>query len=162
MKKHKAIYNLRTAMKLLLLAGLIAGSLNFVASAATPKGSGSPNPVKLCNNSAKNSIASCPTASYHCGGGTDIVYMSINIGCKGKGNALTDAVFAIIRFLSIGVGMVITASTVYAGVQYSLARDDPSQVGQAKGRIMNNLSALLIYIFAYAILNYVIPGQFLK
>jgi len=147
-------------MKLLFLAGLVAGSLNLLAPASTVHAGG--NPVKLCNNSAKNSIANCPAAPYHCGGGKDIVYMSINIGCKGQGNALTDAVFAIIRFLSIGVGMVITASTVYAGVQYSLARDDPNQVGQAKGRIMNNLSALLIYIFAYAILNYVIPGQFLK
>ena len=87
---------------------------------------------------------------------------SINIGCKGQGTALTDMAFAIIRFLSIGVGVVIVASTVWAGVQYTTARDDPNAVGAAKERIMNNFIALLVYIFAYAILNFVIPAGFFK
>lgn len=157
MKKHKT-HSLRMVTRLLFLAVLVAGSLNFV-QIVMPTGTAHAA-VNLCSNNS--TVAKCPSAPYYCGSGNDKVSMSINIGCKGQGNALTDAVFAIIRFLSIGVGIIITASTVYAGVQYSLARDDPGQIGQAKSRIMNNLAALLIYIFAYAILNYVIPGQFLR
>jgi hypothetical protein len=97
-----------------------------------------------------------------CGSGKNATKLSISIGCKGQGNPVTDMIFAIIRFLSTGAGILILASMVYAGVQYTMARDDPNKVGEAKQRIMNTFGALLIYIFAYAILNYVIPAGFFK
>jgi len=87
---------------------------------------------------------------------------SIDLGCQGKGNAILDLMFAAIRFLSIGVGLVIVASLVYAGIQYTGSRGDPNANALAIKRITSNVTALLIYIFAFAILNYVIPGQFLK
>jgi len=108
---------------------------------------------------------------YQCGSGNNKVGVSINIGCEGdkcKTNnkdgcsALLDALFAIIRFLAAGVGIVVIGSVVFAGLQYSSARDDPSMVGKAKDRIMNSVYALLMYIFAYAILNFIIPGGFFK
>lgn len=71
-------------------------------------------------------------------------------------------VFAIIRALSVGVGLVIVASMIFAGIQYTASRDDPSAVGKAKERVLNNVIALLVYIFAYAILNYVIPRGFFQ
>lgn len=106
---------------------------------------------------------------YQCGSGKSAVYTSIDFGCKGSAcksnnpsgcSALTDAIFAIIRFLSIGVGLVIVASMVWAGLQYVMSRDDPSAVGKAKERILSNIVALLVYIFSYAILNYLIPKGF--
>jgi Type IV secretion system pilin len=106
---------------------------------------------------------------YQCGSGKNAVNTTIDIGCKGAScqtsnpdgcNAMTDAVFAIIRALSVGVGLVIVASMVWAGIQYTASRDDPSAVGKAKERIQNNLIALLVYVFAYAILNYLIPKGF--
>lgn len=97
-----------------------------------------------------------------CGGGDKAVAVGIKLGCKGKGSPVTDMVFAIIRFLSTGAGVLIVASLVWAGVQYTMSRDDPGKVGEAKQRIMNTFGALLIYIFAYAILNYVIPAGFFK
>ena len=72
-----------------------------------------------------------------------------------------DATFGIIRFLSDGVGIVVVASTVYAGIQYSSSRGDPNASAQAIKRIQSNVIALLIFIFGYALLNYVIPGTFL-
>jgi hypothetical protein len=87
---------------------------------------------------------------------------SIDLGCQGKGNSILDLMFAAIRFLSIGVGLVIVASLVYAGIQYIGSRGDPNANALAVKRINSNVTALLIYIFAFAILNYVIPGQFLK
>jgi hypothetical protein len=111
------------------------------------------------------------TSGFQCGSGKNAVGTSINFGCEGKNcktsnkdgcSALTDATFAIIRFLSAGVGIIIIGSTIWAGVQYSMAADDPSKVGKAKDRLKNNFFALMMYIFAYAILNYVIPGGFFK
>lgn len=104
-----------------------------------------------------------PKTNYTCGSGNNAVKVAINIGCNHQAsNALVDAAFAIIRFLSVGVGMVVVASIVWAGVQYTAARDDPSAVAKARERIQNTLIALLVYIFAAAILNFVIPAGFLK
>jgi hypothetical protein len=108
---------------------------------------------------------------FQCGSGKNAVGTSINIGCEGTKcktsnkdgcSALLDAVFAIVRFLSAGVGIVIIGSTVFAGVLYSASKDDPGAVSKAKARLMNNGYALMMFIFAYAILNFVIPGGFFK
>jgi hypothetical protein len=98
-----------------------------------------------------------------CGGGkgNTSVTTSINIGCKGTGNPITDLTFAVIRFLSAGVGLVIIASLIVAGIQYSASRGDPQATAQAVKRIRSAVTALIIFIFGYAILNYLIPAGFI-
>jgi hypothetical protein len=100
-----------------------------------------------------------------CGGtvdGKDLsVHTTINIGCKGKGNPIADATFAVIRFLSNGVGLVIVGSLVYGGIQYSASRGDPQATAMAVNRLRSTLLALFIFIFGYTILNYLIPAGFL-
>lgn len=100
-------------------------------------------------------------APHVCGSGDTKYTPSIELGCQGKGNAILDAAFAFIRFLSYGVGLVIVASMVYAGVQYIGSRGDPNANAQAVKRIQSNVTALLIFAFAFAIVNYVVPGAFL-
>lgn len=90
------------------------------------------------------------------------VTTSIDIGCKKQGNPIADLSFAIIRFLSDGVGLIIVGSLVVAGIQYTSSRGDPQLAAKAVGRIRATVVALLIYIFAYAMLNFVIPGDLLK
>lgn len=101
-----------------------------------------------------------------CGGqvdGRDVsVGLSIKIGCKGQGNPIADAAFAVIRILSNGVGIVIVASLVYAGIQYTGSRGDPQSTAMAVNRIRSSVFALLLFIFGYAILNYLIPAGFLR
>jgi hypothetical protein len=106
-----------------------------------------------------------------CGSKENAVKTSIDIGCRGAScvssnphgcSALVDAIFAIMRLLSAGVGIVIVGSLMFAGVQYASARDDPSAVGKAKDRIRNNIIALGLFIFGYAILNYLIPAGFFQ
>jgi hypothetical protein len=162
MRKYKLLNCSQSVAKLALVVIVavcaigLSGSAHVSAAASGSCTTSSGTCVKVDDPKTKAKPADT------CGSGPTATAISVNIGCKGQGNAMTDAVFAIIRFLSTGVGLVIVASTVWAGVQYSLARDDPQQVSAAKARITSNLEALLIYIFAYAILNYLIPGQFLK
>ena len=103
-------------------------------------------------------------AANTCGDGVNgkAVVTSIDIGCQGKGNPITDMTFGIIRFLSAGVGLVIVGSIVVAGIQYSASGGDPQAAAKAKSRISSTLIALLIFIFSYAFLNYIIPGGFLN
>jgi hypothetical protein len=99
---------------------------------------------------------------YSCGGFPYTpVKVAIGLGCKGIGNPILDALFAIIRFLSYGVGLVIIASTIVAGIQYSASRGDPNATAQALGRVRNNLIALLIFILSFPIINWLIPNGLL-
>lgn len=97
-----------------------------------------------------------------CGHGSEAIDTSIAIGCEGKGNAILDMLFAFIRFLSAGAGLFIIGSLVLGGIQYTISRSDPQATAAALNRIRSVLVALLIYIFAYAILNYLIPGKLLQ
>ena len=101
-------------------------------------------------------------APHACGTGDDAYTPSIEIGCTGVGDPITDFAFAVIRFLSIGVGLVIVASMVYAGIQYIGSRGDPNAHAQAIKRVQSNVTALFLFIFGYAIINYLIPGAFFK
>jgi len=109
---------------------------------------------------------------FMCGSGKNAVHMSINIGCRGASctstssadgcSALLDMTFAIVRFLSAGVGIVIVGSTIFAGIQYTTSRGDPKGTAQAISRLTNNGLALLMFIFGYALLNFIIPAGFFK
>ena len=120
----------------------------------------------------------CTTATaaavYTCGSGNQKVETSIDFGCYGsqcdKAGAgsfcssdhlgLVDMLFGIIRFLSAGVGLVGIGSIVFAGIQYTTSRGDPQATAEAIKRVRNTVIALGIYIFMYAILNYLIPQGF--
>lgn len=97
-----------------------------------------------------------------CGGGNQSVNTSINFGCSNSGNPIADFTFSIIRFLSVGVGIVLVLSLIIAGIQYMTAGGEPQSMAKAKSRIMSTVIALLVYIFAYTILNFVVPGGLIK
>lgn len=115
-------------------------------------------------------IIIAPVAAYAitpCGSGQPSpkgnAYMpSIDLGCRNKGNPILDVAFGIIHFLSYGVGIVVVASFIVAGIQFTASRGNPQATEKAINRIRSNVLALLLFIFAYAILNYVVPGQVLK
>jgi hypothetical protein len=74
---------------------------------------------------------------------------------------IIDWLLIIINALSGLVALVIIISIIVAGIQWSMAGNNPQQVSQAKGRIVNALIALLVFIFMYAFLQWVVPGGIL-
>ena len=80
--------------------------------------------------------------------------------CSGNHSALVDLLFAVIRFLTDGIGLVIIMSLIIAGIQYTTSQGDPSAIKHATERIRSASTALALFIFAYAILNYIIPNGF--
>lgn len=113
----------------------------------------------------KSNLPTLPTRSVDgtdtCGAGDEAVKTSIDFGCKGKDNPIYDLLFALIRFLTVGVGIVLIISTIITGIQYTLSRGDPATVVKAKTRLFNIFMALLLYIFSFALLNYLVPGGLL-
>lgn len=112
------------------------------------------------------------TGDHQCGTGEGAQRISLNLGCAGEKcvnnpgdpicekniNPIVDALFAIIRFLSIGVGMVIVGSIVVAGIQFTSSQGDPQATAKALDRIRNTVIGLVIYFFIFAILNWLIPA----
>lgn len=97
-----------------------------------------------------------------CGEGENTVKTMINIGCRGKGNPILDLIFAIIRVMSIGVGLVVIGSMIVAGIQYTMSAGEPAATAKAIERIRNTFFALLLFIFAYAIINWLVPAGLLN
>ena len=98
-----------------------------------------------------------------CGGSSNNSYStSIDFGCSGKGNPILDLMFGIIRFLTYGVGIIISGSIIVGGIQYISSQGNPENTNHAVNRIRNALIALLVYIFAYPLLNYLLPTAVLK
>lgn len=100
---------------------------------------------------------------HQCGKGDNVVKTRINFGCLGdkaptKMSPIEDMLYAFIRFLSIGVGIVIIGSIIVAGIQYSTSEGNPEATQASKDRIRNAMIGLFVYIFAFAIVQYLVPG----
>lgn len=67
----------------------------------------------------------------------------------------------IINILSGVATIAIVISIAVGGIQYSMAGSDPQKVSAAKNRIRNAIIALLLFLFGYALLNFLIPGRLL-
>ncbi len=58
--------------------------------------------------------------------------------------------------------IVIIGSIIFAGIQYSSARDDPQAIGKAKHRILMSVIALAMFIFGFTVLQWLVPGGILN
>ena len=88
--------------------------------------------------------------------------------CKPTDGQLTKDNCGIVRYLvifinvlSAAAGLVILASVIMGGIQYTTAGSDPQRVAAAKDRIRNAVIALLFFIFGFTLLNYLVPGGIL-
>lgn len=82
-------------------------------------------------------------------------------GLNRKDCGIVDITVRIINFLSALATLAIIGSIMIAGYQYMTAQDNAAQVQQAKTRIYWALTALLLFVFMYAILNFLVPGGIL-
>ena len=63
-----------------------------------------------------------------------------------------------INILSAMVGIVVTAVIIWGGIMYSTSKGDPGKISEGKKKIMNGITSLALFIFAYAFLQWVVPG----
>lgn len=86
------------------------------------------------------------------------VKLSIDIGCQEKYNPIMDMLFAIVRFLSVGAGLVCIASAIAGAIQFTAAGGNPKATSAAIKRMASSVGALVFFLFIYAILNWLVPG----
>lgn len=75
---------------------------------------------------------------------------------------IMDFALAIVRFLSIGVGIAITIALIMSGIQYSASEGNAEASTKAKKRVESAITGLVIYIFAFSLLQFLIPGGVFK
>lgn len=91
----------------------------------------------------------------------------IDFGCLGtKGPSgmgpIEDFAYAIIRFLSNGVGVMMILALIGAGIQYTMSEGNAESTMKSKKRITSIVLAAGVYLFSYAILQFLIPGGLFK
>lgn len=101
-----------------------------------------------------------PALAAQCGD----VTTSIDYGCGQSGNhgLIFDWLLGITRFLGGLVGLVVMLMLIIAGVQYITAGGNPQGVAAAKKRIGGAVTALVLYILMFGILQWLIPGGIFK
>lgn len=74
-------------------------------------------------------------------------------------NAFVDSLNDIINVLGYFVLPIVIIVIIVGGIQYSLAGGNPKQAADARRRIAKALVSLIAYIFLWAFLRYLIPGN---
>lgn len=87
----------------------------------------------------------------------DITTNIIDCGNKG-GDPVTNLVLDIINFLAVGVGIAVVGGIIWGGLLYASSNGDPNKTKQGVKVIVNAFIGLLLFIFMYAILNFLVPG----
>jgi hypothetical protein len=78
--------------------------------------------------------------------------------CLNTNPIVTKVIDPIVNFLSAGVGLVVVATIIAGGIQYSTAGGSPDAVTKAKDRLMNGVLALVFYLLIFGFLQWIIPG----
>lgn len=77
------------------------------------------------------------------------------------GGAIIWYLVKILKLLNLMIGGIIMLVLIIAGIQYIVSTGEPANVKNAKNRIVQAMTALLLYLMMFAILNFLVPGGIL-
>ena len=104
--------------------------------------------------SIKTILFSQTVFSATCGG----VETGFDFGCNPKHTGITGLLFAIVNFLAVGVGIAVVGGIIWGGIIYATASGDTGKTKQAVSIITNSIIGLILFVFMYAIINFLVPG----
>lgn len=138
------------------------------------------NSVRLYNNKHKNqtnmkkiilaivaliaistSLVAPSVFAATCGmdGKGDDIQTSIDYGCTSKDeNGILQILVAGINFMAIGVGIAVIFGIVLGSLKYASADGNASQAQKGIEIIVASIVSLLVFIFMWAIVNFLVPG----
>lgn len=110
----------------------------------------------------KNGVCTCPPGQQP----VSVPVDSSGSGCVPINSRTTDItqnpIFFYLRwfliFLGGGVGLAVVGGIVTGAFMYITARGNAAQVQKGQTTILNSVIGLLLFIFMYAILQFLIPG----
>lgn len=151
--------NIRLTIQTLLLVAGLSASLAVVAlpapaSAVTcPPGTtptGQVNVPCACPPGQQLITQAVDSSGSHC--------VPINNTGDLNSNPIFVYLKAILRFMAAGIGLAVAGGIIFGGYMYMTARANAGQIEKAKVVIINSVVGLFLFIFMYAILQFIIPG----
>lgn len=67
----------------------------------------------------------------------------------------------VVNFLAVGVGVVVLLGIIFGAFLYATSGGSADQAKRGIGYVRNAIIALLLFVFMYAIINFIIPGGLL-
>lgn len=81
------------------------------------------------------------------------------IRCEGSSdNPVVNVLLQIINFLAVGVGIAVVGGIAWGGMLYASSNGDSAKAKQGITTIVNAVIGLLLFMFIYALVNYLVPG----
>lgn len=75
-----------------------------------------------------------------------------------KGGPIVSLLAQIINFVAVGVGIVVVGGILYGSLLYVTSNGDSGRSQQGITTIVNAVIGLVLFIFMYAIVNFLVPG----
>jgi hypothetical protein len=133
-----------TALTAALLAVFLLLAVPMAARAGTP------------------AVANCTTADGQPGVRTAISVGGSNCVAIGSAGLQSNAIFVyttnVLKVISALAGIATAGGFIWGGILYITARANAGQVEKAKMVMINSVIGLLLFIFMYAILQFLVPG----
>lgn len=80
------------------------------------------------------------------------------IQCSSGSGSIIGMLVQIINFLAVGVGIAVVGGIIWGGMIYASSNGDSGKTKQAITIIVNAVVGLLLFIFMYALVNFLVPG----
>lgn len=87
----------------------------------------------------------------------DIKTSIIKCNTRG-GNPVMSILIQVINFLAVGVGIAVVGGIIWGGMIYASSNGDSAKTKQAITIIVNAVVGLLLFMFMYALINFIVPG----
>ena len=81
------------------------------------------------------------------------------IKCDDNGaGPIVNLLLQIVNFLAVGVGIAVVGGITWGGMLYASSNGDSSKAKQGITAIVNSVIGLLVFMFTYALINFLVPG----
>jgi hypothetical protein len=81
------------------------------------------------------------------------------INCEAKSDyPVVNLLLDIINFLAVGVGIAVVGGIIWGGMLYASSNGDSTKAKQGVTTIVNSVIGLLLFIFTFALVNFLVPG----
>lgn len=71
---------------------------------------------------------------------------------------VTQTIVVVINFLAIGVGIAVVGGIIWGSLWYTTANGNAGQAQQGVSIIINSIIGLVLFIFTWALINFLVPG----
>lgn len=117
------------------------------------------------DDKASPSTPASQTSNHYCGSGDDKVGTYFDLGCSGKdpkkggdANPIIALLLTALSWMTGLVALAVVGGIIYGGILYTSAQDNASQTQKGITFIINSVLGLVLWIAAYALINFIVPG----